>query len=227
MKACLLVVLALSVVPLITGAEIPASILSRTVSEPDWRSLCDHLGAEVAKWHTPTHEPELVERFWEPLSHLKPKYYFVDGQDLGELEICEGTWFAAYRGRRVSELVAIGRANREEYRKHPLAIADAVRLCLEDTWKLGCRRFVAINQGRGEVSFPGLTQAQLDSLGQPDFRVVYDAHLNFFVDDERGSYARHRAAVLKFAELYNAALFRKLIVQAPPASSTSPAKQPS
>jgi hypothetical protein len=209
MKRYLLSVLVVSAVSSISAAEIPTSILSRTVTEPNWRSLYDNLCVQMAKWHTPTHEPELVEKFWEPLFYLKPSYYFIDGQNLGEIEICPGTWFAAYRGKRVSDLVAIGVANREEYKKKPLAVKDAVRMCLEANCRSGCRVFLATNQGMGTVSFPGLNQAQVDSLTQADYRVVLDEHMAFVVDDGQHSEAKRRATIVKFMELYNAALYEK------------------
>jgi hypothetical protein len=203
-------------VPSITAADIPASILGRTVTESDWRSLYDHLCSEMAKWHTPTHEPELVETFWDPIFYLKPRYYFIDGQNLGEIEICEGTWFAAYRGMRVSELVAIGRANREEYRKNPLGIADAVRLCLAANWSNGCHAYLAINQGMDSVSFPGLNQSQVDSLAAANYRVILDNHMSFVVNDDRHTEAKRRSNVVKFMELYNAALFEQAANRTPP-----------
>jgi hypothetical protein len=204
--------------PSITAA-IPASILSRTVTESNWRSFYDNLCSEMAKWHTPTHEPELVETFWDPIFYLKPSYYFIDGENLGEIEICDGIWFAAYRGKRVSELVAIGCANRTEYKKNPLGIADAVRLCLAANWSNGCHTYLAVNQGMGSISFPGLNQLQVDSLAAADFRVILDDHMSFVVDDERHTAAKRRSSVVKFMELYNPALFEKAASKGPTAGT--------
>lgn len=229
MKSCLLTVLLAISGASISAADIPASILNGTVTEADWRSLYDNLSAEVAKWHTPTHEPDLVERFWDPLFYLKPNYYFIDGQNLGEIEICRGTWFATYRGKRVSDLVAIGRSNQDTYRKKPLSMADAVRLCLEAHWKCDCHAFLAIEVGFQEVSFPGLNREQVDSWAAADYKVLF-GHAQVYVDDDRGTEAKRRAKVLRFAELYNAALVEKLANQAREATATAvtpAAEQPS
>jgi hypothetical protein len=209
MKACLLSVLVASAVTSISAAEIPASILTRAVMEPDWRSLCDNLCMGMARWHTPTHEPELVAKFWEPLFYLKPSYYFIEGRNLGEIEICPGTWFAAYRGKRVADLVAIGVANHEAYSKKPLAVKDAVKICLEANWKCDCHTFFAIEVAFEQVSFPGLNQEEADSWAAADYKVLF-AHAQFAVDDDRGTEAKRRTNVLRFAELYNAALVGKL-----------------
>jgi len=212
MKSFLISVLIVVGTFLMRAENIPASILSRTVTEPDWQRFGNNLCREVAKWHTPTHEPELVAKIWEPLLYLRPNYYFVEGKFLGEIEICKGSWFAAYRGKQVSDLIAIGTANRDEYTKKPLALKEAVQMCLEANWNSGCHAFLAIDQGMGEISFPGLEQTQVDSLTASDSQIVLHEDGAFVVDDVQHTETKRRITLLRFIELYNKALFQKRAV---------------
>lgn len=208
--------------------EIPASITGRTVTEQTWRALYDNLCREVAGWRTPTHTPEFLDSFWKPLFALKPQHYSVGDEFFGEAEICQGTWFDAYRGKTVAELVAIGVANQKRYDAAPLSVEEAAKACMTAHLASGCRKYLAITQFEAEeiASVPGLSSAQTASLTQNDLAIIADDRLPCFIVSESPASAKtedskqtkHRELLWAFMEAYNRALHEILSHVNPPAT---------
>ena len=207
--------------------EIPASITGRTVTEQTWRALYDNLCREVAGWRTPTHTPEFLDSFWKPLFALKPQYYSVGDEYLGEAEICQGTWFEAYQGKTVAKLVAIGIANRKRYAASPLTVEEAATTCMRAHFVSGCKKYLAIIMIEDEeiARVPGLTPEQTAKLTQDDLAIIIDDRLPCFIvtespvsaKPEATKQSRHRELLWAFMEAYNKALYEKLKPMNPPA----------
>jgi len=207
--------------------EIPASITSRRVTEQTWRELDENLHREVAAWRTPTHTPELLGSFWEPLFALKPQYYSVGDEYLGEVAICQGTWFEAYRGKTVAELVAIGAANQKRYKTSPLSVEEAASACLAAHLACDCRKYLAVIliEDQEIARTPGLTPAQTSSFSMSDLAIIDNDRQPVIMIHESAAkaeqyakeQAKHREIRWAFMEIYNKALYEKLHPASPTA----------
>ncbi len=210
--------------------EIPATITGRRVTERTWRALYDNLCREVAGWRTPTHTPEFLDSFWKPLFALKPQYYSVGDEFLGEAEICQGAWFEAYRGKTVAELVAIGVANQKHYDASPLSVDEAARACMAAHLASGCKKYLAIILIEEEeiARVPGLTPEQTAPLSLNDLAIIANDRQPEFIVQESDAMAaqyakqqtKHREVRWAFMEAYNKALYEKLSCVSPPTSAT-------